>query len=192
MRKITRLEITDAVKEQLKKKQDKIDNGLQNHTWWKPSVGQKKNIIRKLIQSQKYICCYCECEIDEKDNHIEHFYERHDFPDKVYDYKNMLLSCQGNTNNKMTKEERKANTTCGHKKSNSYHNKMEIDYYLLLNPVDIETADLFLYRDDGIIEPTEKCTKIERQKANYTEKRLGLNSIRLKNQRIRAYRNDSK
>lgn len=182
MRKITRLEISETVKEQIKKKQNKIDSGLQNQTWWNLSNGQRKIIIKKLILSQKYICCYCECEINEKNNHIEHFLERHDFPDKVYDYNNMLLSCQGNTENKKVTKE---NTTCGHKKSNSYHNKIEIDYNLLLNPTDEKTSNLFLYRDDGIIEPAKECGKIEKQKVKYTENRLGLNSIRLKNQRLK-------
>jgi hypothetical protein len=75
MKGIIKLPITKTVSELLQNKQNKINSGIKNYKSWKLSSAQRKQIVNKLIKSQKAICCYCECRIDKKNSHIEHFYE---------------------------------------------------------------------------------------------------------------------
>ncbi len=187
MKNIVKTPIITKVSDGLKKKQEKINSGEKDSNWWSLSNGQRREIERKLFQSQGNICCYCECEIDKKNKHIEHFHERNDKPTKIYDYENMLLSCEGDKNAELEKIDginnaklkRKENISCGHNKSESYHNNEKTNYDLLLNPIDVETSKLFLYTDLGEVEPSNDCSKLEVEKAKYTIKRLNLDCEKL-------------
>ncbi len=191
MKKITRREIATDVSAQLKEKQLRIDNGEKTYQWWRLTDNQRSEIKSKLQQSQGNLCCYCECRIDDNNLHIEHFKERHDNPNLVYDYQNMLLSCEGDRNMELpdidnetyedARHNRKLNTSCGHKKSKSYHSE-EIDYNLLLNPSDDRTEKFFSYID-GLIAPSSECTDDEKKRSIYTIKRLALDSEKLNNRR---------
>ncbi len=186
MKKISRQPInTDAI-QYLQNKQDRINTGEKDHKWWNLTDNKKSIITEKLFKSQGFLCCYCECRIDDKNKHIEHFEERHDCPEKVYDYNNMLLSCEGDRNEDLSEDfdsvERKENTTCGHKKSMSYHINEEIDYSLLLNPTDTRTCYLFSYLN-GFVEPSGICNESENLKVEYTIKRLSLDSDKLNRRR---------
>lgn len=193
MKHIIRQPIRSEIESQLQAKQQRVNSGEKNHRWWSLNASEKQEVRKKLIQSQGALCCYCECRIENGNIHIEHFEERHDNPQRVYDYFNMLLSCEGDTTAhlpstassgyKKAKQMKKANTTCGHKKSKPYHNEAEIDYNLLLNPVNANTHKLFSYID-GFIEPAKHCNRIEKEQAEYTKKRLALDSDKLNQRRI--------
>ncbi|MFN0203908.1 MAG: retron system putative HNH endonuclease [Bacteroidia bacterium] len=182
MRKITKLALANHVATALASKES---------TSFRLSKPQRKEIVKKLLLSQKGLCAYCECRITEKEIHVEHFYEQHLFPTQIYDYQdNFILSCQGNTipikkeEADEAKKERVENISCGHKKAKQGHHEVEIDYDLLLNPME-EIAYLFQYNDDGTIEASIICKEQNQQdKVNYTIKRLNLEADRLKNARV--------
>jgi uncharacterized protein (TIGR02646 family) len=184
MRKIIQLPLNQAV-------QDYLDNRINQGGGYPPS--ENKSIIRKkLLESQKYLCCYCECVINEKKVHIEHFFEQSDYGilhnKHSLDYlNNMMVSCEGDkekVKKNETKEERKKrikNTSCGHKKGKSFHGNIAVDYDLLLNPYD-DIEHLFLY-SQGYISASKICTEIEKTKVAYTIKRLALDAPKLNRRR---------
>ena len=155
--------------------------------WGTLTDNQRKEIVKQLMLSQKSLCAYCECLIsdEEREHHIEHFEERHDTPDKIFDYTNLLLSCEGNKQ-PTTKPEsvatamlRKSNISCGNGKEKSRHQNIGIDYLLLLNPTDKHTSALFSY-ENGAIHPSKQCTTfLQLQQVDYTIKRLNLHADRL-------------
>jgi uncharacterized protein (TIGR02646 family) len=171
-----------------------VQNQLLSKTstdWQSLSKIQRRDIVVKLLASQKALCAYCECRISRKEYHIDHFEERQDSP-KIWDYSNYLLCCQGNTDaskKNETAEEaeiRKSNISCGHRKTDSHHGD-KIDYDLLLNPTNACVSDLFSYFD-GFIEPSKSCTTEEENQVIYTRKRLNLDSFRIINERKRQIR----
>ena len=184
MRNIIKLPIEEKITTQLKKKQNKINLEKKDHKW-QLSKPQKQEITKKLLKSQGSLCCYCECRIDKNNLHREHFYERHDYPTKIYDYENMILSCQGDTENINIDKNiiREENFTCGHKKGRTYHNNEEIKYNLLLNPMRQRTCKLFLYTETGEVEPSNNCLEKEIQLVIYTVKRLNLDCVKLETRR---------
>lgn len=97
-------------------------------------------------------------------------------------YENLFLSCEGEANLKDNAE----NTSCGHQKAESRHENTAIDYDFLLNPSNPTTETLLAYADDGSIAPSKICNNTQTQQADYTIKRLNLDSIRLKNERRTA------
>ncbi len=187
MRHIIKLPIDATIQNQLLAKQQNIDDGTTAPNW-RLSQGQKIEIKSKLLHAQKHLCCYCECEIDYNNHHIEHFHERHDRPDKIYDFDNLILSCEGQKEplrrpeTQAETDDRRDNIRCGHGKTKTQHQGLEIDYALLLSPIQ-NNAALFYYNDSGEVEHnTSNQTEID--KVVYTCERLKLNSIRLVNERI--------
>jgi uncharacterized protein (TIGR02646 family) len=172
-----------------------LDTTIQNQLSAKTSTNfgsltdaQRNNIVAKLMAAQKSLCAYCECEISLILYHIEHFEEQHDAPNRVFDYINLLLSCEGNRHPACRPESvtdaqfRKTNISCGHRKTKGQHGNTEIDYSLLLNPTK-NVAALFSYID-GIVEPRHSCTSEEKTQVEYTIKRLNLDTYRIENNRI--------
>lgn len=164
----------------------KLANQLASKTSnvFRLSSRQSKKLYAVLLESQKNLCCYCECLIDINDNHhFEHFQEQHDAPELRYDYINLLLSCEGNTKSGTKNKE---NNSCGHCKTKSFHNDIEIDYNLLLNPC-INNEKLFYY-SDGLVEASKNCLEEDAEKVNYTINRLKLDTLRLELDRKREIR----
>lgn len=152
------------------------------------TVAQRNDILSKLIASQKALCAYCECEISLLLYHIEHFEEQHDAPNRIFDYTNLVLSCEGDKEPASRPESatdahyRKTNISCGHRKTKGHHGNIEIDYSLLLNPTKV-VSTLFSYIH-GVVEPSKLCTENEKKQVEYTIKRLNLDAHRLENKRI--------
>lgn len=184
MRYILREQIYGNLIEILEQKQVKINKS--NINIWKLSKKLINTIKGKLRKSQKNICCYCECELNGKNEHIEHFFERNDFIDKIYLYENMLLSCDGDkniVNNYDNNIHNKLNISCGNYKSASYHNQEKINYKLLLNPSKTNTSLLFNYYD-GYISPKKNISNKEQQQVKFTIKRLNLDSEKMNTRRL--------
>lgn len=187
MRHIVKLPIGVTIQNQLLAKQRRIDNAITPPNWNLDRV-QKIEIKTKLLQAQKHLCCYCECEIDYNNHHIEHFYERHDQPDKIYDFENLILSCEGQKEplrrpeSSIDKDYRLDNIRCGHGKEKTRHQGLGVDYALLLNPVQDNEA-LFYYNDLGKVE-SNSTNPADTKKVIYTCERLNLNSDRLINERV--------
>lgn len=173
-----------------------LDSAIQNQLLTKTSTNfgslteaQRSEIVSKLIASQKALCAYCECEISLLLYHIEHFEEQHDALNRIFDYTNLVLSCEGNRNPAFRPESmkdaryRKTNISCGHRKTKGHHGNIEIDYRLLLNPTTAGVSALFSYFD-GIVDSRSSCTSEEKKQVAYTVKRLKLDTHRLENNRI--------
>ena len=156
------------------------------------SKRQRREIVKQLMASQKSLCCYCESRIFVKipDTlprfyHIDHFEEQKDAPTRVFDYSNMLLSCQSNTIStieSMFDDEQISPTSCGHGKSRDRHKDVKIDYDLLLNPTK-NVSTLFSYFD-GVVDASRTSTSEQVPQVKYTIKRLNLDAYRLENARI--------
>jgi uncharacterized protein (TIGR02646 family) len=180
MRYFQRQTLDEAIQNQLSVKTTTNFGSLTNN--------QRSEIVTKLMASQKALCAYCECSISQMTHHIEHFEEQHDAPNRVFDYTNLVLSCEGNKNPATRPEPvadvlyRKSNISCGHRKTKVHHNNTEIDYNLLLNPTS-NVSSLFSYAD-GIVEPSIVCTFQEQKQVEYTIKRLNLDAHRIENERI--------
>jgi uncharacterized protein (TIGR02646 family) len=172
-----------------------LDAAIQNQLSAKTSTNfgsltdaQRNEVVAKLIAAQKSLCAYCECEISLILYHIEHFEEQHDAPNRVFDYTNFLLSCEGDRNPASRPESatdaqyRKTNISCGHRKTKGHHGNSEIDYNLLLNPTSNVSA--FFSYENGVIEPSRRCTATESEQVQYTIKRLNLDAKRLEKARI--------
>jgi uncharacterized protein (TIGR02646 family) len=194
MRYFQRQPLDAAIQNQLSEKTSK--------NWTSLTENQRFDIVSKLIASQKHLCGYCECRIlsqkegdlekqaEEDYPHIEHFEERHNAPTRVFDYANLLLSCEGDkTPAKKPEPEtdasyRKSNVSCGHRKERGRHGNIEIDYSLLLNPTSEGVSALFSYFD-GVIESCNSCTSEQIKQVEYTIRRLNLDTDRLQNHRTK-------
>jgi len=187
MKKIEKKPLYDAIKCQ-------IDVKIQAGKIYKDLTKKQYRILRNcLLESQKHICCYCEKEINKEDVHIEHFFEQSQEigQSKTLDYEfNMLASCTKNPPPKKSDEtdeehnQRLIQLTCGHKKTSSYHQNIDVDYPLLLNPMD-NISHFFSYVD-GNIEASSICNKNEKTQVEYTIKRLNLDNPNLTGRRITA------
>lgn len=177
MRRIIKFPLQTDVLEQLKAKQQRINNG-EVKPRFDPSPRQRRVVVANLLQAQKKLCCYCECAISQSTthSHIEHFREQSDYQDKIYDYDNFLLSCQGEIANNTVKMQ------CGHAKERSRHAKTPVDYDLLLNPME-DIATLFFYNLSGIIE-SKSTEKTDIERVEYTCNRLNLNNSGLVEERV--------
>ncbi len=192
MRQITKYELPESIQNQINLK---IESGK---TYKDLSKKQKRSIRRKLLESQKGLCCYCEGSISSQNpqtlfkySHNEHFFEQDDI--KIHgihslDYKNNIIaSCGGDkdaTNSKESSEKREKrieNITCGHKKGKPYHSNRIIDYNLLLNPHD-DIVHLFSY-EQGYISASNKCNELEKKQVDYTIHRLSLDAEKLNRRR---------
>jgi uncharacterized protein (TIGR02646 family) len=174
--------------------------------WEDLSKNQKQKVKTHLLESQQYLCCYCERIIHKKDSHLEHFYEQHIDKDKPFEeqtgrkaslvYDNMLMSCEGDKDpvsrekleSDSEKQYRQMNLTCGHKKEKGQHNDDEIDYKLMLNPNN-PISDLFFYDFDGTVQASHYANEHERKAVNYTIHRLNIACEKLKNNRTSIIQN---
>jgi uncharacterized protein (TIGR02646 family) len=181
MRHIIKLPLKPQVAAVLAEKQASINTGAVPANW-KLAETHRKEIRNRLLFAQKNICCYCESKISVENYHIEHFIEQNDDATLIYVYENLFLSCEGEANKKNNAE----NTSCGHQKTASRHGNIAIDYDLLLNPSNTTTETLFAYADDGSIAPSKTCNSAQTEQADYTIKRLNLESVRLKTNRRNA------
>jgi uncharacterized protein (TIGR02646 family) len=107
----------------------------------------KINLGAHLRISQGNICCYCERRINEYNSHIEHDKPKDSsqFPELMYDYNNLLASCNGN------KEQTKH--SCGHKKQNWYNPER-------VSPLSENCEIRITYTAEGFIVPKDKNDEI--------------------------------
>ncbi|MFR9545694.1 MAG: retron system putative HNH endonuclease [Rikenellaceae bacterium] len=116
----------------------------------------KSQLKQQLIEEQKYICCYCEREVDVDISHIEHFEPQSIVPKRQLDYTNMLISCCDTV-------------TCGHIKKSVLDPK-------LISPTEVDSLSHFAFGVEGSIIGTD-------ERGEFTINTLNLNSETLKQQR---------
>ena len=148
---------------------------------WTPSYDllsgrEKTDIYNALLQEQGFICCYCGMPIERdkrKTYHIEHLKPRSTHRDLALEYRNMLASCQGESETPPQKP-----VHCGQKKGEWY------DENLMVSPIEANCADFFKYTGSGEIQATEDPDK--QAAAKETIERLGLNINKLRKMRRKA------
>jgi uncharacterized protein (TIGR02646 family) len=143
---------------------------------WEEYPASKKPLKKYILKNeQNYLCAYCESKIELENSHIEHIKPkaRDKFPHLVFDYNNIVVSCNGNCH---TEDE--DTHTCGHIKDNEYNNSK------FLNPVELENIrDYFKYDiDEGKIISSEK----DQNKSEYMITTLHLNEGGLPEARKKA------
>ncbi len=127
--------------------------------------GVKQNLKRALLGEQGGPCCYCERHTTLNESHIEHFKPREKFKTLMFDYNNLLCSCQ---NDLEVKEPR----ICGNAKGSYY------DANLLISPLDTTCEKRFAYAFDGSIRPKNNDAA-----AKTTIRKLNLDADKLRSWR---------
>ncbi len=145
---------------------------------WTPSYDllsgrEKTDVYNALLQEQGFICCYCGMRITRETCHIEHLKPRSTHPYLALEYRNMLASCQGESETPPPKP-----VHCGHKKGEWY------DENLMVSPIEANCADFFKYTGSGEIQPTDDPDK--QAAAKETIERLGLDINKLRISRRKA------
>jgi len=146
-------------KEELKKLFKKMPSNLK--------TSLKEYILK---HEQNYLCIYCEEKIEKiEHSHLEHIKHQDEYSHLIFDYNNLVVSCNGDgkCNPKNAGKNRK--TTCGHKKN---------DKELPLNPLkDINISDYFEFVEENekmsiLIKPSD----LDKEKAQDMIEILNLNS----------------
>lgn len=135
---------------------------------------RKKTIVKDaLLKEQGYICCYCESQVSKENSHLEHLQPKSKYPDLLFEYGNLLASCQGESEDHLPKP-----SHCGHHKDDWY------DKHLLVSPFDPTCTNFFRFTEAGEILPTHDLSKATA--ASTTIEKLGLNIDKLKRLRKSA------
>jgi len=139
-----------------------------------------KSITHKYIleKEQNNLCGYCEAKIkDISKSHLEHIEALHRDKNLVFDYLNLIVSCNGTCFNDNEKR-----LTCGHKKDTKGHRP---DYNLFLSPTKIENIrDYFTYNQQGNI----GASSLDKERSIETLRVLNLNdpNNKLSEERVKA------
>lgn len=129
-------------------------------TWDNLDTDIKQSLHRSLIEEQGHICCYCGKRISEPDSHIEHLRPQSKYPDLSLDYRNLLASCQGISNQNGQKNIKKIPCHCGHFKGNWF------DENLMVSPLTKQCENRFRYLADGQITGEDKAATKTIEKLN--------------------------
>lgn len=164
-------------------KEDLPENSEWQHFTENKELSECKKLLHEhLVNEQGRLCIYCERKIDKDISHIEHIKPKDtsgQYAHLVFDYKNLVASCNGdlceNDSRKVYKPEDVH--SCGHKKSNDF------DEANFLNPVhEVQISEYFTFdKDSGAIAALNGNAK-----AHYTLNLLNLNNTRLCHERLKA------
>jgi uncharacterized protein (TIGR02646 family) len=146
-------------KEDLKKLFQKIPSSI------------KKELKEYILNNeQNYLCIYCEEKINDIDNsHLEHIKPEDKYEKLIFDYNNLVVSCNGDGKCNFNNKGKNSKTTCGHKKDNKE---------LPLNPLEDENiSDYFEFKMiEKKLEIQIIPSKLDENKAKDMIKILNLNS----------------
>lgn len=133
MKKIEKGEAPTFFTSFIKKERPKVWNDIA------PIRSELREHILK--EEQQGCCAYTEIRIcNNNDCHIDHFRTRNLFPDKTFEYRNLLVSCNSEDYGAKYKDKQV---------------KGKADYEGLLNPVDDKPAEYLEYTFTGEILPVE-------------------------------------
>ncbi len=150
-------------------------------TNWK-ELHCKPKLRDHLRQEQQELCAYCEGKLENNNSHIEHIEPQEKNPQRRFDYKNLIVSCNGgeaccSDTEKNSYEDIDINS-CGHRKSNDFNSN------LFLNPV--ELTDINYYFDYNRHTAAIIPSTIMSKKAQYMIDLLNLDNVYLRNSRHNA------
>lgn len=147
---------------------------------WKNFNG-KTELSRQLLQQQYGLCCYTELNLTDfaleqhKGTHIEHERPKSMFPDRTFDYDNLLLCSLASEDLKHFPGQQQFG---GHFKGSNFVAGS------FVSPHQANCRDYFIYSSgSGEISPNLELPEDEQQKAQYTIDLLNLNAPFLKAER---------
>lgn len=160
----------------LQERQKKHSNGpgnLSSAKLWKRfrRSSARKETIEALMEMQGAYCAYCEDQILDGNRHIDHFYPKSLYQEKIFDWDNLFLSC-GNDHS----------THCGHGKGDK-------DPINVIKPDRDNPVDYFAYNAGGEVIAREDISQEMQERAKNTISLLVLNDPLLRDKRSRRYEN---
>ena len=176
-------------------KKYKNNHDYQSKKWKSFKRNSAYNSVREtLVIDQKGLCAYCEIDLHPNDRCVEHFIPRNQStPENNYDleWQNMLANCRGGMENIDISEEENERRISQPPNRVACCSAAKADLIpdgKLLNPLELPTLRLFRFSSlDGEIRPDENvCQKvgIPIEYVQFTIQKLGLNVLRLKNERV--------
>lgn len=179
--------------------------------WKKFDSDDKIKTFNHILRTQKYLCAYCEQQLDEKPtnydiSHLDHLHPKSkvEYRHLTFNYENLVVSCNGfdvsNYRNSVTRIAESNNPTnesrvfCGPRKDDDYNAE------LFLNPTkEIDIEEYFCYtREYDEIDPSkilysvipneEQTDDVQQKKADYMiNELLNLNDEKLKKLRTKHH-----
>lgn len=138
---------------------------------WDDVPVEEKGILRKaLAEMQNHRCAYCEAKL--KFWHIEHFYTRHQYPQKTFDWDNLFGSC--------TSEEH-----CGDYKDKKGKPYQPAD---LIHPCQHSPDEFLFFAQDGTVRPRHGLSAAHRKRAEETIRVFNLDAPDLRKRRAQVIR----
>ncbi|CAH6804012.1 conserved hypothetical protein [Vibrio chagasii] len=138
-----------------------------------------------LESEQKYLCGYCESKVSIENTHTDHKKPKGlpQYADLVFDFSNLIVSCEGNIHAELKKGDEDSETTCGHKKDNIFDESLFLDPHVTEN-----ISSYFSYnKASGKITPSDDDIYSERnKKATFMISLLQLNEGSLPRARLNA------
>lgn len=121
------------------------------HNWTDVDTQAKAQIRKCLAQLQSHCCAYCEGNLDELGEHIEHFRSRHRFSELTFTWANLFASCD-------------QEDSCGHWKGK--HGRYDPDD--ILDPCVDDPDEFFRFRADGSISIRKGLDEKRRRRSQET------------------------
>jgi uncharacterized protein (TIGR02646 family) len=139
-----------------------------HHTWKDLAPDDRKEIREALEEMQGRRCAYCEGDLDNLGQHIEHFRQRARFPGDMFQWRNLFWSCE-------------CLDSCGkHKDSCSPYLASD-----LIDPSQEDPERFFLFISDGSISVRANISAQEQKRAVETLRIFNLNPAHGRLRRMR-------
>lgn len=137
----------------------------ENPTVWDDASPVRARLRGYILDNEQKGCCaYTGIRITKDENcHIDHFHTRNLFPEKTFDYNNMLVACNSENYGAKYKDKQIKN---------------KADYDVLINPVVDDPSDYMEYTFTGEMEAIN-----QNQKGIQTINYFNLNELRLVDRR---------
>ncbi|MCP5522091.1 MAG: TIGR02646 family protein [Verrucomicrobiales bacterium] len=151
---------------------------------WKRIPRRVKHAIRdRLYVHQFGLCGYCEGSLGELGRHIEHIEPKGGIggnPRRMFDYSNLIASCQGDTDKKRSAGQ---DASCGHYKDQYIRTRGAVRLADFISPREAGCDQQFSYLVDGRVVPSTAPGSPNHTRARYTIDAAGLDCTRLRNRR---------
>lgn len=130
--------------------------------WASLGLAYREDIRTKLRAMQGRLCAYCEGDLDALGQHIEHLWCRHQYPQKMFDWHNLFLSCD-------------RSDSCGTFKDKKKEGAGPYNPADLVDPC-VDDPDMFFqFRRDGRVEVREGLNARDHTRAEETIRVFNLN-----------------
>lgn len=130
------------------------------HNWAGVTLEHKDEIRTHLHTMQGKRCAYCEGDLDELGQHIEHFRRKSMFPALIFDWCNLYCSCD-------------QRDSCGHFKD---HGAGPYNIADLIDPCLEDPDNFFVFRSDGTIILRRNLSETDEHRAKETLRVLSLDA----------------